>query len=105
MWKFRLSLASYQHVPGRMLTPLCLSLFDWAYYRKMKGAIKIHTVLDYNSCLPVFIRMTDGKTRDIEISEKLALPKGSILAIVQHVSMFALLYFLIFFNVNDGLSK
>ena len=63
------------------LIPLCLSLFDWAYYRKMKGAIKIHTVLDYDSCLPVFIRMTDGKTSDIEIAEKLAFPKGSILAI------------------------
>jgi transposase len=47
----------------------------------MKGAIKIHTVLDYDSCLPVFIRMTDGKTSDIEIAEKLAFPKGSILAI------------------------
>jgi hypothetical protein len=47
----------------------------------MKGAIKIHTVLDYDSCLPVFIRMTDGKTSDIEIAEKLAFLKGSILAI------------------------
>jgi hypothetical protein len=63
------------------LIPLCLSLFDWAYYRKMKGAIKIHTVLDYDSCLPVFIRMTDGKTSDIEIAEKLSFPKGSILTI------------------------
>jgi hypothetical protein len=63
------------------LIPLCLSLFDWAYYRKMKGAIKIHTVLDYDSCLPVFIRMTDGKTSDIEIAEKLVFPKGSILTI------------------------
>jgi len=63
------------------LIPLCLSLFDWVYYRKMKGAIKIHTALDYNSCLPVFIRMTDGKTSDIEIAEKLAFPKGSILTI------------------------
>ena len=63
------------------LVPLCLSLFDWAYYRKMKGAIKTHTVLDYDSCLPVFIRMTDGKTSDIEIAEKLAFPKGSILTI------------------------
>jgi hypothetical protein len=47
----------------------------------MKGAIKIHTVLDYDSCLPVFIRMTDGKTSDIEIAEKLVFPKGSILVV------------------------
>jgi hypothetical protein len=63
------------------LIPLCISLFDWAYYRKKKGAIKIHTVLDYDSCLPVFIRMTDGKTSDIEIAEKISFPKGSILTI------------------------
>ena len=63
------------------LIPLCLSLFDWAYYRKMKGAIKIHTVLDYDSCLPVFIRMTDGKVSDIEIAVKLTFPKGSVLTI------------------------
>jgi hypothetical protein len=63
------------------LIPLCLSLFDWAYYRKMKGAIKIHTVLDYESSLPVFIRMTDGKVSDIEVAERLAFPKGSILTI------------------------
>lgn len=63
------------------LIPLCLSLFDWAYYRKMKGAIKIHTVLDYESSLPVFIRMTDGKTSDIEVAERLTFPKGSILTI------------------------
>jgi hypothetical protein len=47
----------------------------------MKGAIKIHTVLDYDSCLPVFIRMTDGKTSDIEIAEKIIFPKDSILTI------------------------
>lgn len=63
------------------LIPLCLSLFDWAYYRKMKGAIKIHTVLDYESSLPVFIRLTDGKTSDIEVAERLSFPKGSILVI------------------------
>jgi hypothetical protein len=63
------------------LITLCLSLFDWAYYRKTKGAIKIYTVLEYDSCLPVFIRMTDGKTSDIEIAEKLTFPKGSILSI------------------------
>ena len=59
------------------IIPLCISLFDWACYRKKKGAIKIHTVLDYESCLPVFIRMTDGKTRDIEIAEKLSFRKAA----------------------------
>lgn len=77
----RIRLSRKLFILDSTLIPLCLSLFDWAYYRKMKGAIKIHTVLDYDSCLPVFIRMTDGKTSDIEIAEKISFPKGSILAI------------------------
>ncbi len=43
--------------------------------------ILIPTVLDYDSCLPVFIRITDGNTSDIEIAERLSFPKGSIMTI------------------------
>jgi len=37
---------------------LCLSVFDWANYRRTKGAIKLHTVLDYDTCLPIYINMS-----------------------------------------------
>jgi hypothetical protein len=43
--------------------PLCLKIFDWAQFRKKKGAIKLHTVLDYDGCLPVYLNMSDGKSR------------------------------------------
>ena len=43
---------------------LCLSLFDWAKYRTTKGAVKMHTLLDYDGNLPAYVNITDGKTAD-----------------------------------------
>lgn len=44
---------------------LCLSVFDWAKFRKQKGAIKLHCQLDHNGHIPNFIHITDGKTHDV----------------------------------------
>lgn len=41
---------------------LCLSLFDWAKFRTTKGAVKMHTLLDYDGKLPAYVNITDGKT-------------------------------------------
>jgi hypothetical protein len=41
---------------------LCLSLFDWAKYKTKKGAVKMHTLLDYDGHLPAYVNITDGKT-------------------------------------------
>ncbi|TLP82835.1 DUF4372 domain-containing protein, partial [Maribacter sp. ACAM166] len=43
---------------------LCLSLFDWAKYKTAKGAIKMHTLLDYDGNLPAYVNITNGKTAD-----------------------------------------
>lgn len=43
---------------------LCLSLFDWAKYKTKKGAIKLHTLLGFDSNLPAYVNITDGKTAD-----------------------------------------
>lgn len=59
--------------------PLCLELFDWAKYRTKKGAAKIHMVLDYDGCLPVFADLTDGKTHEINLAKTLTFPSGSLL--------------------------
>lgn len=61
---------------------LCLSLFDWAKYSKTKGAIKLHTILDSTTMLPVLINITDGKANDIATAKQInidKLEKGSIL--------------------------
>ena len=49
------------------LIKLCLSVFPWASYRKRKGALKIHTLLDHNGCLPSFITVTEGRCHDVKV--------------------------------------
>ncbi len=57
---------------------LCLSLFDWARYRTTKGAVKMHTLLDYDSCLPSYVYVTDGKTADNKGAEQIPVPGGAV---------------------------
>jgi hypothetical protein len=65
---------------------LCLSVFPWAKFRTRKGAVKIHTVLENASSLPVFAHVTDGKTSDVRglregIMPQFPLPSGSIVVL------------------------
>ncbi len=46
------------------LISLTLSVYDWAHYTTTKGAVKMHTLLDYDSLLPEFVSITDGKGSD-----------------------------------------
>ncbi len=48
---------------------LSLSLYDWAKFRRRKGAIKLHLLLDHDGYLPRFADITGGKTSDIEHSQ------------------------------------
>ena len=57
---------------------LCLSLFDWAVFRRRKGAVKLHTLLDYDGCLPVYIHMTEGKVHDSMPAKQIILPKDAV---------------------------
>lgn len=56
---------------------LCLSLFPWAYFRKNKGAIKLHTLLDLRGSIPSFIEITDGKFHEVNILDTLIPEAGS----------------------------
>ena len=56
---------------------LCLSLFSWAYFRKNKGAIKLHTLLDLRGSIPSFIEITDGKVHDVNLLDTLIPEAGS----------------------------
>ncbi len=56
---------------------LCLSLFPWAHFRKNKGAIKLHTLLDLRGSIPSFIEITDGKVADVNILDILVPEAGS----------------------------
>lgn len=57
---------------------LCLSAFDWAKFRRTKGAIKLHLLLDHDGCLPCYGVLTDGKTHEIRVARTLDWPPGSI---------------------------
>jgi hypothetical protein len=59
---------------------LCLSVFPWAKFRRTKGAIKLHALLDHDGHIPSFVRITTGSTHDIHEGRKLMLEPDSILA-------------------------
>ena len=63
------------------IIPLCLSLFDWAKYRTTKGALKLHAVLDYETGLPNYAILTDGKTHDVTAAKGTNFPSGSVLVV------------------------
>jgi len=57
---------------------LCLSVFPWARFRKTKGAIKLHTLLDLRGDIPTFIWITDGKVHDVNVLDHLIPEPGAI---------------------------
>jgi hypothetical protein len=49
---------------------LCLAMYDWAHFRRAKGAIKLHLLLDHDGYLPSFAIITDGKGSDIKVARQ-----------------------------------
>jgi hypothetical protein len=56
---------------------LCLSLFPWASFRRAKGAVKLHTMIDIQSVIPVFIDITHGKISDVAALDRIVPQPGS----------------------------
>ena len=56
---------------------LCLALFPWAKFRKHKGAIKLHTLLDLRSNIPTFIYISDGKLHEVNTLDILPVEAGA----------------------------
>jgi hypothetical protein len=71
---------------------LCLSLFDWAKYKTAKGAVKMHTLLDYDGNLPAYVNITDGKTADNKGAYDVPLLKGSVIVADRFYNNFSLLH-------------
>lgn len=70
---------------------LCLSLFDWAKYKTAKGAIKMHTLLDYDGNLPAYVNITDGKTADNKGAYDVPLLANSVIVADRYYNDFSLL--------------
>ena len=70
---------------------LCLSLFDWAKYKTAKGAVKMHTLLDYDGNLPAYVNISNGKTADNKGAYDIPLLKGSVIVADRFYNDFSLL--------------
>ena len=56
---------------------LCLSMFPWANFRKNKGAVKLHTLLDLRGNIPTFIYISDGKLHEVKTLDIIPLEPGA----------------------------
>jgi hypothetical protein len=58
---------------------LCIKVFDWATYRKQKGAVKLHTLLDYDGLMPSYLFMTKGSQADVKHAQYMNMPPHSVI--------------------------
>jgi hypothetical protein len=56
---------------------LCLALFPWAHFRRRKGAVKLHTLLDLRGGIPCFVHVSHGKTHDATALDHLIIEPGA----------------------------
>jgi hypothetical protein len=71
---------------------LCLSMFPWARFRKSKGAVKLHTLLDLRGSIPTMIYITHGKIHDVNILDSILIEPGAIYIMDRGYLDFARLY-------------
>ena len=75
---FGLELEQTIYALDSTIIDLCLSLFPWAKFRKRKGAVKLHTLLDLHGSIPTMIFITHGKVHDVKILDDLIIEPGAI---------------------------
>jgi hypothetical protein len=59
---------------------LCLELFPWAQFRRAKGGVKAHVLLDHDDYLPRYVLITEAKCSDVKMADAFPLHPGSIVA-------------------------
>jgi len=71
---------------------LCIKVFDWATYRKQKGAIKLHTLLDYDGLMPSYLFMTKGSQADVKHAQYMNMPPNSVIVADRAYEDFKMLF-------------
>jgi len=71
---------------------LCLKLFDWAKYQVTKGAIKLHTMLDYDGCMPSYLFMRPAQQSDLSFARNLVLQPHTVIMFDRGYQDFELFY-------------
>ena len=56
---------------------LCLSVYEWARFRKAKGGIKIHTLYDLEAQVPAFIHITEASVNDVRAMDEMPYEPGA----------------------------
>jgi IS4 transposase len=75
---FGIELEQAVYVLDSTTVDLCLTLFPWAAFRKRKGAVKLHTLLDLHGNIPSVVIVTTGKVHDVNILDQLVIEPGAI---------------------------
>ena len=71
---------------------LCLALFPWARFRRRKGAVKLHTLVDLRGNIPCFVHISSGKMHDVKALDYLPLEPGAFYVMDRGYIDFARLY-------------
>lgn len=69
---------------------LCLEMFPWAKFRRAKGGVKAHVLLDHDDYLPRYVLVTEGRSSDVKMADAFPLNPGSIVAMDRGYNDYAL---------------
>ncbi len=69
---------------------LCLGLFPWARFRRAKGGVKAHVLLDHDDYLPAYVVLTEAARSDVKLAASFTLNPGSIVAMDRGYNDYAL---------------
>src|SRR6266513_1785914 len=89
---FSLALQQTVYALDATTIDLCLSLFPWAKFRKHKGAVKLHTLLDLRGSIPTVVIITHGKVHEVNILDQLSFEAGAFYVMDRGYLDFARLY-------------
>ena len=89
---FGVELAGAAYALDATVIDLCLALFPWASFRKRKGAVKMHTLLDLRGNIPSIVIVTTGKVHDVNVLDELPLEAGAFYIMDRGYLDFARLY-------------
>ena len=69
---------------------LCLTMFPWAQFRRAKGGVKAHVLLDHDDYLPAYVLLTEAKRSDVKLADAFTLNPGSIVTMDRGYTDYAL---------------
>jgi hypothetical protein len=69
---------------------LCLTMFPWAHFRRAKGGVKAHVLLDHDDYLPAYVLLTEAKRSDVKLADSFTLNPGSIVTMDRGYTDYAL---------------